>query len=241
MVEELNAVVLRVTPYSDRHAIVATYSREMGRVSLLVPAGNSRGAARVRAMTMPLSLITCQVQLKPGQEILKVSQLAPLYVADNIIASPMRRLVAQFLAETLTVVLRESQADEAIFDYISQAVTLLDSGRDESVANFHLWFLYRLSALVGIEPDMSTYRDGYCFDMREGVFKPSQPLGSPFISSAEATTMASLSRMNADNMHVFRFNRNDRNAVLDAILGYYSIHYASLRSLRSLEVLRSLF
>ena len=43
------------------------------------------------------------------------------------------------------------------------------------------------------------------------------------------------------NMHLFRFSRRERNEALDLILEYYSLHYTSLTSLRSLDILRELF
>ncbi|MBO4380468.1 MAG: recombination protein O N-terminal domain-containing protein, partial [Muribaculaceae bacterium] len=36
----LTCIALRTTRYSDRYDILAAYSREIGRVSLLVPAGS---------------------------------------------------------------------------------------------------------------------------------------------------------------------------------------------------------
>ena len=47
--------------------------------------------------------------------------------------------------------------------------------------------------------------------------------------------------MTLDNMHIFRLSRADRNAILDLLLQYYSTHFGSTSSLRSLAVVRSLF
>ena len=41
--------------------------------------------------------------------------------------------------------------------------------------------------------------------------------------------------------HLFRFSREQRRQTLSAILEYYSLHYTSLSSLNSLDVLRRLF
>ena len=41
--------------------------------------------------------------------------------------------------------------------------------------------------------------------------------------------------------HDHKFNRNQRNDLLDKILEYYTIHYSSLSQMQSLEVLRALF
>jgi hypothetical protein len=50
-----------------------------------------------------------------------------------------------------------------------------------------------------------------------------------------------LSRMTWDNLGLFKYNRQQRRRILTAILEYYSLHYATLSSLRSIDVLQSLF
>ena len=109
------------------------------------------------------------------------------------------------------------------------------------LGNFHLCFLYRLGRFIGIEPDVSTYQYGRIFDMVDGVFRVTAPLHSQYLGHQEAAVVALLSRMTFDNMHRFRLSRENRNQMLDVILEYYTIHCASLASLKSIDVLRSLF
>ncbi len=66
------------------------------------------------------------------------------------------------------------------------------------------------------------------------------PLHRRFLPPKESAVAMLLSRMTFANMHRFRFNRTERNAIIDAMLEYYSIHYVSMRSLKSLDILRSM-
>ena len=43
------------------------------------------------------------------------------------------------------------------------------------------------------------------------------------------------------NMAVFRFNREERNRVLDVIISYYRLHNAAIGTLRSPDILKQLF
>ena len=61
------------------------------------------------------------------------------------------------------------------------------------------------------------------------------------LSVDRSAVLARLMRMDMTNMHLFRFSRRERNEALDLILEYYSLHYTSLTSLRSLDILRELF
>ena len=50
-----------------------------------------------------------------------------------------------------------------------------------------------------------------------------------------------LSRMSFANMHLFRFNRDQRRRLLDLIIGYYRLHNSAVGEIRSLDILTALF
>lgn len=240
MKTSLQILVLRVTPYSDRHSIVWAYSRREGSVSLLAGAGAGRGATRNRALLMPLSVVECVADIRPGRDIHPISQLRPLIAPTSMLSMPGRVMTAQFLAETLGIVLAEGQADEGMWAFLTQSVSVLGDPAARGMANFHIAFLFALARVAGISPDMSTYRPGYCFDMVDATFTPTLPLRRAALDARDADAMASLARMNYRNMHMYKMNRADRNRALDVAIDYFSLHYASLRSLHSLGVLRSM-
>ncbi|MDE6153062.1 MAG: recombination protein O N-terminal domain-containing protein, partial [Muribaculaceae bacterium] len=53
MYTTLDCIALRTVRHSDRHSILSAYTRQRGRMSFLIPAGNGREATRRRAMLMP--------------------------------------------------------------------------------------------------------------------------------------------------------------------------------------------
>lgn len=237
--ETLTFIPLRTVRYSDRANILLAYSREHGPVSLLVPAGGGREASRIRSVLQPLGLIEGQVDIRPGREIYRLSQPRPLEVFANVSLHPGRRMAAQFLAEVLSVVLREGTADEAMFHFLSESVKILDSSPE--VANYPLVFLFSLARVLGIAPDVATYLPGAVFDMVDAVFRPTLPLAHRnFLSPEDSAVLARLARISFSNMRAFRFDRAERNRALDLVLDYFTLHYAPLRSLSSLAILRSL-
>ncbi|MDE7154739.1 MAG: recombination protein O N-terminal domain-containing protein, partial [Muribaculaceae bacterium] len=57
MLRPVKCIILRTVRYNDKSSIVTVYSRELGRMSFVSPAGASREATRRRALLMPLSVI----------------------------------------------------------------------------------------------------------------------------------------------------------------------------------------
>lgn len=234
----LHLVALRTTKYSDTQTILTAYSRERGRVSLALPAGSGKAAARMRALTMPLGLIECVSDVRPGREILPMRQVARECALATLHTDPVKQMMAMFLSEVLAVTLQSGDADEGLFDFLVASVKVLDGADVKQTANFHICFLFNLARHLGIEPDVATYAKGSVFDMADGRWRETPPLHRHYLMKDDAEAAWRLSRMTYGNMHRFRFNRAQRNAVVDTVLEYYSMHYTSMRHLRSLDILR---
>lgn len=240
MYRNLQCVILRSVRYNDRHTIVTAYSRQEGRVSFLTPAGQGREALRRKALLMPLSCVDCVVDMRPGRELLTmrdVSRPGGFDFSDN----PLKSVIALFIADFLNATLRERQPEESLFSFIVDAIDCLGKVNGTALANFHIAFMVSLQRYLGIEPDFSTYKRGRVFDMVDGVFRSTAPIHGKFLDREEAAEAYLLSRITMRNMGLFRFNRDQRNRVVDVILDFYSMHLENIRDLQSLEVVRSLF
>lgn len=240
MYQPLHCIALRTIKYNDKNSILSVYSLEMGRLFFLVSAGNGREANRRRAMFMPLSIFECVASIKPGRDLYTMRDPRVLVPLHGLHTHPMKGCIAMFIAEMLNGVLRESQSDDATFAFLIDAISRFDV-MDKGIANYHLCFLYRLGRFIGIEPDISTYREGAVFDMQDGRFRMTPPLHHKYLGVEDSRVLAMLSRITFDNMRFYRFNRNQRNEMLDKILEYYAIHYNSLSQMQSLDVLRCLW
>ncbi|MBD5202358.1 MAG: hypothetical protein HDR83_00495 [Bacteroides sp.] len=235
----VNMIALRLTRHSDRQSILTAYSREAGRLSIAIPAGGGKNASRMQALTMPLSLLQGVVDMRPGREIVNVKGLQLAEPLHSLHSHPVKQMSGMFLAEVLAAVLRDNEGDAVVWSFIESAVKVLDSLVDgKATANFHLWFLYRLGALMGVEPDVSTYTDGALLDLCDGLWRRSPALHGEWLDKDESRAVWMLSRMTVGNMHLYRFSRAERNRVLDGLIQYYSSHLVSLQRIKSLDVLR---
>lgn len=242
VVMKIRFIALRVTRYNDRQNILTAYSRELGRVSLAVPAGRGREAARLKALSMPLRLVECEADPRAGREIMPLRQAVAVETGGSVWSNPLKQMLAMFLAEVVAVVTREdAAADEGLYDYLEGTVRVLGLMRDDRLGNFHICFLCHLGRMMGVEPDITTWREGYLLDMRDGQWRQSMPIHGDALTHEESLLAARLSRMTFANQHIYRFNRQERAQTLDLLMRYLSIHLAPLSGVKSLEVLRSMF
>ena len=241
MFQQLDCIALRNVKYNDRNSILTVYTRQHGRLAMLLPASASAESRRLRALCQPLCRFTCMADIRPTRDIYRMRDVKASGTRSAAAPSPPKAAVALFVADFLSAILREPQQDANLYDYLSLSVEALASASSQAVANFHIAFLIHLQHFLGIGPAWSTYSAGAVFDMADGIFRLSPPLHNRFLPSPEAAAAHSMRRMNFRTSRLFRLSRTDRNRILDRLIQYYSIHYPVVGTVASLDVLRTIF
>lgn len=240
MLEKTLGIVLHIIPYNDKVAVAHLYTREYGRMAFLFPQGNGRKARMYRPLFMPFSILELDIDHRNTRELQKIVEARTMLPLQNIYTDPVKNAETLFLAEMLGQTLKMPEPNPQLFAFIAQAIQVLNL-IDEGKANFHLCFLLQLCGFLGFSPNMESYHPGYCFDMLNGIFTSSRPLHAYVLDAREAEIFARLTRMDFNNLRYFRFNRGERNAVLDRILTYYRLHQPGIDELHSPEILKALF
>lgn len=240
MYESIRGVVLNSIKYNERHNITHIYTDRHGMMAFLVPQGKTAAARMRAALLMPLGLVRFEAHLKPGRDLHTLRDVQRTHALQQLYADPVKNAVGMFVCELLSHTIQECEQNEPLFRFIDTSVRILDK-LPHGVANFHICFLYHLGAFLGIEPDVSTYREGDWFDMQAGTFGRFPDGGCHHLEPEQARVIHLLSRMTYANLHLFRFNREERNRMLDVMLSYYRLHQSTLGTLRSPEILKQLF
>lgn len=240
MQEKLEGIVINVIKYNDKHNIAHIYTDKLGMLAFLVRQGTTHASRMRNAMFMPLSLIGFEARLQPGRELGTLHDVRRTAVLMSIYSDPMKNAVAMFVSELLSHTIQEQEQNMVLYSYIKSCILRLEESH-ASIANFHICFLYQLGQFIGIQPDINSYHEGYWFNMSEGVYTQHPHAGAKMLPPSQAQVLPLLSRMTFDNMHHFKFTREQRNEMLEIILGYYRLHHSTLGTLRSPDVLKQLF
>lgn len=232
--------MLRITRYSDRNDIALGLSREAGPVSFLVSARAGRGAARQRALLMPMSIVGGEFSVAPGRTVGTLGDLSAVTVFPAIHANPVKGAVALFMADLLGAVVREGVCDPLLWDFAATSAGALDRIPASRLGNFPVVFVMRLADMLGIAPDSATYCRGRILDLRDGVYRATAPLHPDVASEAESRIVAVAARLGYHDMHRLSLSRDDRRQLLDGALRFITMHHARVDNLKSLAVLRSL-
>ncbi len=240
MLTKFQAIVISIVKHSDRYNVVTLYTRQQGRLAVLVPAGNSKNARMRNARLQLLSEIEGELNLRNNRDMAVLSGFGTAHLWRDIYFNPVKCGILFFLAEFLNKFLKATVAEEPLYFYIISRLQQLDNLR-KGLGNFPISFLTGLLTVAGIMPDPTDWREGDWFDMRTAEWKPVHPLHNNHLRPDEASLAARLLRLGSAGTMRLRTTRDTRSAILSRLLEYFAIHYPGTAPLTTPALLREIY
>ncbi|MDR1516655.1 MAG: DNA repair protein RecO [Dysgonamonadaceae bacterium] len=237
MQHKTQGIVLNVARYNDRFSIVHIFTRDFGRVSYLLPKTTGKRSKMKTALFFPLSLLNLETEHLPLRELQRLEDAEQAFPLHDLCTSVSKVATAIFLSEFLSRVLRETNENPQLYEFLHHSIILLET-TDKGFANFHLAFMAGLTRFLGIFPNTQNYTAGAYFDLLNGEFTPNVPFHTHYLSKQQSLYLCHFRRINYHNMQLFRLSQANRNAIIDFLLTYYRLHTYDFPPLKSLDVLR---
>ena len=234
MLCKTRGIVLHSIPYNDKYSIIYMYTEAFGRASYLVARSRGKKSSVSKALFMPLSVVEMEVEHLNKRDLHRIRETKLCYPLTEVFCNPVKNVLALFLSEVLFRVVKETEPDPHLFEYLSESIQLLELS-DKGVANL------RLLHYLGIYPNVESYVTGSCFDMLNGVFVDRIPMHRHYLNPQESVVFVRLLKISFENMSLYSFSRQDRVSVINRILEYYRLHLPDFPEIKSLSVMQSLF
>ncbi len=239
MLVKTEAILLHHVRYSDNSLIAQFYSREYGRLSVMVKGISSKKRSSKFSYFQPLNIFNLELYRYEKREISNLKELSLSFIPKNISGDIHRSSIALFISELLYSVIREEDVNRRLYDFIELSVMTLDE-MTSGISNFHLWFLVAFTAYTGIGPSPTSLSECY-FDIVSGQFTQSVPPTADYLEPHDAAILNQLLQMPAIRLGEMRLTGEERADLLERILKYYTFHLPGIRQMRSLQVLKEIF
>jgi DNA repair protein RecO (recombination protein O) len=240
MIEKTLGIVLKQIKYGETSLIAQLYTRRWGRIGVMVPGARTASKNRKSHLFQPLTLLELEIYFKAGRDLQNIKEVKNHSPFQHLTGDPVKSSVALFLSDVLSKVLREEEPNEELFDFLESHIQFLDA-TDEGIANFHLYFLLRLSRYLGFNPGMPPARDHLWFDLSLGTFTETAPLHESFLTPELTRHLVSFLAVQASELASVSIDRQTRMELLEGILRYYYLHLEGLAEVRSHKILHALF
>jgi len=233
-------VVLHTLKYGDSSMVAYLLTDVGGRRSYMVQGVRSRsGRGSKLALFQPMFPVEFEGLESSRQQMHRFREVRTAFSLQSLPFEVRKSTMALFMAEVLYRLVRESEPNEALFDFVWGSVGALDA-MQEGVANFHLWFLAGLSRFLGFCPG-NEYMPGAWFDIREGLFTPVQPAHTECMTRECARILRDLMACDVRELDAIGLNRTQRVEFLNAMLVYFGYHLDAVSAVQSVRILREVF
>ena len=230
------AIVLSAIKYADYDLIVKCYTELGIKTFFLKRIYKSTKGKFSPSFFQLLTQLEITANFKPNQTLHFIKEVTVHYPYTSIAQDIRKQTIVVFLAEILSNVLREEEANPKLFTYVETALQWLDT--HSHTANFHLIFLIRLSKYLGFYPQREN--EFMYFDLENGRFT-NHKLSIHTLSGEKLTQFKTLLGTNFDAIEAINFDKKIRQDLLDILIEYFELHLHGFRRPKSLEVLKTVF
>ena len=232
------ALVLHSLRYGDADLVIKLYTRSSGVRSYLVRNAFKRKRSSLKvALFQPLSQLQVLAIHRDKGTLERLVEAKSVYAYTTLATDVIKTSITLFLSEVLNEAIKEEEANEPLFDFLSYAFKTLDKA--QSYANFHIVFLLELTKYLGFYPDITTI-DHPVFSLEDGIF------GSSFskdllVKSPEVDYFKMLLGIKFDDFPELQMPKMIRNVILSTLITYFELHLQSFRKPKSLAVFNDIF
>lgn len=238
MIHKTTGIVLHSIRYGETSVIAKVFTRELGIQSCLVP-GVRKTRARVKFnLFQPLTPVDLVIYSKERGGMSRVREISCQVPLKTIPYDILKSSIAMFLSEIMARSFREQDANFELFDFILDAVRILD-GYPGRISDFHLVFLLQLSRFLGFQP-RNNYdeRHGY-FNLREGMYDRFYENEDVCLDREMSGIFHRTGLTALDELEQLHIPASMRRTLLLKILAYYQYHMHGLGEIKSLPVLEA--
>lgn len=239
MLEKTKAIVLQKIKYGDTSLICQVYTENFGRKSFLFKGVRAKKSRQKANLLQNLFILNFEFYYKEGRDLLLVKEFSNSISFVDFPYNPVKSSQALFLSEILSKCLQEEVSNSAMYQFLISSIEFFDL--HSNISNFHLAFLMKLTPYLGILPSSLNTSEQIYFDLRDGIFTNTEPFHQEYSDKNLSAILFQFFSLNYDDSLAIKLNRTQRNALLDQILKFYTIHHYKLDNLKSLSVLRELF
>jgi DNA repair protein RecO (recombination protein O) len=239
MFRSAEAIVLQLIPHKDHSAIVKFFTRDLGLTSCWINSLHGKSSSIRSSSLQPLTIVNAVITQRENRQLATLKEMQISFFPSNINNTIEKSAVAMFITELLSHIIKESELDESLFDFLKESILLLDS-TTEKCANFHIVFMLNLSNQLGLLPKNSFSAQTPYLDLEEGTYQARTPMHTAFLNPDESEYISKLSMIDMASFATISISPVLRKNMLHGLLKYFEIH-TGMAPLKSHLVLEEVF
>lgn len=234
MLQKVKGLVLRSLKYSETSLIFDLYTAEMGVQSFIVSGVRKKKAKMPAGFFQITSFLEVVAYIKQNSSLSRVKEVRPLVHYEKVPFDPIRRSIAQFMAEVVQKSLKDHESNAELYHFLESSFVILDQTEWNPV-NHHLLFMLKLSRYLGFHPHGTWSESKCCFHLLQGVFIENDADEHTLGKAASFALSSCIDVEYEDRTH--KLNNEDRREVLDNLILYFRHHLEHFGEVKTHQIL----
>ena len=232
MLEKTRGVVLNYFKFKETSVITKIYTEKFGIQSYIINGIRSKNSKKSLALFQPLSLLDLVVYIKKNENseggIKRLSEFKSLIAFQSIPFNIKKTAIAIFITELVNKTLKEESSEEnGIFDFLNKSILFLDHV-EVGYESFHIHFMIRFANYIG-----------FGITSKNDINIVSSRLIG--MEDMEQLTQIILKLSLNDYEILLPLSNEQRKALLNLLLSYYSSHIDGFKTMKSKSILQQVF
>lgn len=222
------AIFIHRIPYSESSLIVTFLTKEHGYHKFLFKGGKKKSH-----QLYPLSVSEIEFYARKESDLWNVTSAEPVFV-QNIQFDPVKSTIAFFIADVLNMVLRGTEKDISLFNFVRDSIQQLNE--EEELGLFPSLFLIGLTKQLGVQP-LIEYPENKWLDLKAGSIGGYREIDTVSIEGAPVEVIIDKLQ---DHQLSIELNKIQRQELLRVMLDYYKIHVPGFKEPGTYEIIREI-
>lgn len=236
MLIKTRGIVFRQVKYGESSFILDIFTEDQGLKSFMVHGVRKTKPAVAPALVQVMSLVEVVAYDKRTSTLAKIKEMKSAWPFRNLPFSVAKSAIGQFVLEVTRSALRESEAHQELFDFIFDALILLDE-TDQGLALYPVIYLLELGRLVGFQIQPAPGEGQWYFDLQEGVFLRQAPYHRYYLEPELSASLDLVMQLNLESSHEIRIPKATRLELIKHLLLFYQLHLDQFGPIHSHHIL----
>jgi DNA repair protein RecO (recombination protein O) len=158
-----------------------------------------------------------------------------------VLSDVTKNAIALYMVELLQKCLKQPENNTELFEFVEDALMLLDRSDDAVAANFPVYFGLQLAQFFGFTI-RNTYTDvKNILDLQEGIFTEIPPHHSHYLKGEHSLQISELMKaLHPEELSQIRMNKFLRRDLLIALQTFYSFQMPDFGVMKTLPILQEI-
>lgn len=232
------AIVIHSLRYGEADLIVTLFTKTSGLRSYLLKRVLKSKRSKIRpSLFQPLTILEIEAFHKDKGTLERIKEAKVAITYKTLHTDYIKSALVFFISEVLKNSIQEEETNIELFDYLKTALIWLDE--HDTIGNYHITFLIKLTQYLGFYPDISRIESEY-FNMQEGFFQTTSSTvycvkGNHVVQFKQFLGTTFDASMN------IKLSKSTRSNILTMLLVYFELHLHGFKKPKSLSVLNEIF